>query len=217
MDGDGIKHIVEAALLTADEPVSVDRLVKLFGNGELPPEKPRQAVREALGAIGREIHGRGYELVQVASGFRFQIRQELSPWVGRLFEQRPPRYSRALLETLALIVYRQPVTRGEVEDVRGVSVAPSIMRALLDRGWIRAVGKREAPGRPTMYGTTPAFLDYFNLKSLNELPPLADVKAFVEPLLTTADEDQPPPPPPELPEPGPAPVTEVARAPTSDN
>jgi len=207
-----VKRIVEAALLAADEPVSVERLAALFTEAELAaatqdaseapsaaPEdaspqpdpasaplaskSPRAVVRAVLAEIEREAEGRGYELAHVASGYRFQVRQELSPWVSRLFDERPPRYSRALLETLALIAYRQPITRGEVEDVRGVSVSASIMRTLLERGWIRAVGQRETPGRPTMYGTTRAFLDYFNLRSLSELPPLDEIKSLIEPAL----------------------------------
>lgn len=201
MNGEQMRRIVEAALFAADEPVSIDRLVGLFTAAELqaaqtdaaeveataeetstadakpPAPAPRALVREALAAIERETEGRGYELAQVASGYRFQVRQALSPWVSRLFAERPPRYSRALLETLALIVYRQPITRGEVEEVRGVAISASIMRTLLERGWIRAVGQRETPGRPTMYGTTRAFLDYFNLRSLGELPPLEEIKS----------------------------------------
>ena len=115
----------------------------------------------------------------MASGYRFQVRQEFSPWVSRLFDERPPRYSRALLETLALIVYRQPVTRGDIEQVRGVAVSSSIMRTLSERGWIQAVGQRETPGRPTLYGTTRRFLDDFNLSSLDELPPFEDLQSFV--------------------------------------
>ena len=195
-----VKRIVEAALLAAGEPVRLDRLVGLFTEAELLAAQedaadgqaagavnPRALVREALAAIEQEAEGRGYELAQVASGYRFQVRQELGPWVSRLFEERPPRYSRALLETLALIVYRQPITRGEVEDVRGVAVSASIMRTLLERGWIRAVGQRETPGRPTMYGTTRAFLDYFNLRSLSELPPLDEIKSLMAPALEETD------------------------------
>lgn len=203
MNREQMRRIVEAALFAADEPVSIDRLVGLFTEAELqaaqtdaaeveataeetstadakpPAPAPRALVREALAAIEREAEGRGYELAQVASGYRFQVRQALSPWVSRLFAERPPRYSRALLETLALIVYRQPITRGEVEEVRGVAVSASIMRTLLERGWIRAVGQRETPGRPTMYGTTRAFLDYFNLRSLGELPPLEEIRSVL--------------------------------------
>ena len=186
MTPEQVKRIVEAALLAAGEALDVDRLTRLFGTEELL-ENPRQAVREALAALDREASQRAYELVRVASGFRLQVRQEFSPWVNRLFEERPPRYSRALLETLALIVYRQPVTRGDIEEVRGVAVSASIMRTLLERGWIRAVGQRETPGRPTLYGTTRTFLDYFNLKSLEELPPLAEIQALIEPALVDED------------------------------
>lgn len=199
MDREQLKRVIEGALLAADEPVSADRLAGLFTQSELtavadapnddgaaqppPQSSPRAVVLQALRAIAEETRGRGYELAHVASGYRFQVRQELSPWVSRLFSERPPRYSRALLETLALIVYRQPITRGEVEEVRGVAVSASIMRTLLERGWIRAIGQRETPGRPTMYGTTRAFLDYFNLRSLSELPPLEALKSLIQPKL----------------------------------
>lgn len=188
MPPEQIKRIVEAVLLAAGEALEIDRLVGLFGAGELP-ENPRQAVRDALATLEAEAQQRGYEVVRVASGYRLQVRQEFSAWVNRLFEERSPRYSRALLETLALIVYRQPVTRGDIEQVRGVAVSPSIVRTLLERGWIRAVGQRETPGRPTMYGTTRAFLDYFNLRSLEELPPLGDIKALIEPMLADQQDD----------------------------
>ncbi len=176
MSPDEVRRVVEAALLTADEPLSVNRLVSLFAEDELPAEN-RGLVREALAAIRQDSSEHVFEVAQVASGYRLQVKQEFAPWVSRLFAERPPRYSRALLETLALIVYWQPVTRGDIEAVRGVTVSPSIMRTLLDRGWIRAVGQRETPGRPTMYGTTRAFLDYFNLKSLDELPPFEEVRS----------------------------------------
>ena len=191
MTPEEIKRIVEAALLAAGRALSVDQLASLFDEHELP-ENPRQAIRDALTALEDETQERGFEVVRVASGYRLQVRQEFGQRVNRLFEERPPRYSRALLETLALIAYRQPVTRGDIEDVRGVTVAPSIMRTLLERGWIRTVGQRETPGRPTMYGTTRAFLDYFNLRSLDELPPLAEIKALIEPVLTDelADADE---------------------------
>ncbi len=187
-----VERIVEAALLAAGEPLSIDRLIGLFGKDELPSEDPRGALRQALHALDAKTQGRAFELARVASGFRLQVREEFGAWVGRLFEQRPPRYSRALLETLALIVYRQPVTRGDIEEVRGVSVSHSIMRTLLEHGWIRAVGQRETPGRPTMYGTTRAFLDYFNLKSLDDLPPLAEIQSLIEPRLSD-DATAPPP------------------------
>ena len=184
-----VKRIVEAALMAAQEPLSVDRLFKLFRRGELHSEQGRQQIREALQELRQEAAGRGWELKQLASGYRFQVPAELAEWVSRLWEEKPPRYSRALLETLALIAYKQPATRGDIERVRGVAVSQNIMRTLLERGWIRVVGQREAPGRPNMYGTTRAFLDYFNLQALDELPPLAEIKAMIEPLAT--DEEAP--------------------------
>ena len=199
MGPDHVQRVVEAALFAAVEPVSVDRLVGLFTADELAAgvadnadetsvgeaTSPRAVVRDALAAIEAEAEGHGYQLTRVASGYRFQVRAELSPWVNRLFRERPPSYSRALLETLALIAYRQPITRAEVTDVRGVPVSASIMRTLLERGWVRAVGQRETPGRPTMYGTTRAFLDYFNLRSLSELPPMEKTESV--PLMAPAD------------------------------
>lgn len=187
-----IERVLEAVLLAAAEPVSIDRLMALFRPGELPEGDPRQAVRTALNEIEYALDGRGYELKRVASGYRFQVRQGMSPWVSRLFEEKPPRYSRALLETLALIAYRQPATRGDIEAVRGVSVSQNIMRSLLERGWIRVVGQRDVPGRPALYATTRAFLDYFNLRSLDELPPLAEIRALVEPHVE-AEPDAPAP------------------------
>jgi segregation and condensation protein B len=182
-DPSKLKQIIEAALLAADEPLSVDRLVKLFKRGEVDRETIRADVREALQTLGEEADGRGYELKRVASGYRYQVRQELSVWISRLWDEKPPRYTRALLETLALVAYKQPVTRGDIEQVRGVSVSQNIMRTLLERGWIRVVGQREVPGRPAMYGTTKAFLDYFDLKSLDQLPPLAEIRELIEPLV----------------------------------
>ena len=201
MPGEQIRRIVEAALLASPEPLRVGRLVNVFAADELPADNPHAAIRTALAAIAENAEGRGYELVEVASGFRLQVRRELGPWIQRLFEERPPRYSRALLETLALIVYRQPATRGDIEQVRGVHVSPSIMRTLLERGWIRAVGQRETPGRPTMYGTTRTFLDDFNLQSLDELPPLDEIRSLIEP-----------PPDAETDEPRPRPVPRLAAA-----
>ena len=178
-----IRRIVEAALLVAGEPLNEERLLRLFASGELPAAGGREALRAALANIAAGAEGHAFELVRTASGHRLQVRQALAAWTGRVFEERPPRYSRALLETLALIVYQQPVTRGDIEQVRGVAVSASIMRTLLERGWIRAVGQRETPGRPTMYGTTRALLDYFNLKSLDELPPLDEIRDLIEPQL----------------------------------
>jgi len=175
-----LKQILEAALLASDEPLSVERMARLFVHGELDSEEGRAQLRATLLELEADTVNRGYELVRVASGYRYQVRQSLAEWVGRLWEERPPRYSRALLETLALIAYRQPVTRGDIEDLRGVSVSPNIMRTLQERDWIRVVGEREAPGRPALYGTTRAFLDYFNLRSLDQLPPLPEIRALLE-------------------------------------
>lgn len=186
-----IEQALEAILLAAEEPVSIDRMINLFDPGDLPEGSPRQAIRTALGEIEYALEGHGYELKQVASGYRFQIRQSMSSWVSRLRETRPPRFSRALMETLALIAYKQPATRGDIEAVRGVSVSPNIMRTLLERGWISVVGQRAVPGRPTLYGTTRAFLDYFNLKSLDELPPLSEIRALVDPHVAETDESTP--------------------------
>lgn len=186
IDQTKLRQIIEAALLAADEPLSLERLARLFAHGELDSEEGRAQLRSALEELEADTVGRGYELVRVASGYRFQVRQELSEWIGRLWEERPPRYSRALLETLALIAYRQPVTRGDIEDLRGVAVSQNIMRTLLERDWIRVVGEREAPGRPSLYGTTRAFLDYFNLRSLDQLPPLPEIRALLEDAVTAA-------------------------------
>ena len=183
-----IEQALEAVLLAAEEPVSIDKMVSLFDPGDLPEGGPRQAIRTALSEIEYALEGHGYELKRVASGYRFQIRQSMSPWVRRLRETRPPRFSRALMETLALIAYNQPATRGDIEAVRGVSVSPNIMRTLLERGWIGVLGQRAVPGRPTLYGTTRAFLDYFNLKSLDELPPLSEIRALVDPHVTEDDD-----------------------------
>ena len=177
-----LRQVLEAALMAADEPLSVNRLAALLRAEEGDAEQARQQVREALNQLAEGAADHGYELKQVATGYRFQIRQELSPWVSRLWEEKPPRYSRALLETLALIVYKQPVTRADIEHIRGVGVSQSIMRTLLERGWIRVLGQREVPGRPNLYGSTRAFLDYFNLKSLNELPSLEEIEKLIEPL-----------------------------------
>lgn len=174
MNAEQIKQIVEAALLAAGRPLNLDQLIAVFGDDSVQPE--RDAVRAALAALAEDYEGRAIEVVQVASGWRVQVRAGLSEWVGRLWEERPTRYSRALLETLALVAYRQPITRGEIEDVRGVTVSTSIMKTLLEREWVRIVGHRDVPGRPALYGTTREFLDYFGLKSLDELPTLAELR-----------------------------------------
>jgi segregation and condensation protein B len=167
-----LKQIVEGAILAADKPLSIDQMISLFEQ-----DQPARAdVREALDEIGQECEGRGFELKQVASGYRFQVRQDYGEWVGRLWDERPPRYSRALLETLALIAYKQPITRGDIEEIRGVAVSTNIMRSLLEREWVRVVGHRDVPGRPAIYATTRTFLDYFDLSSLDELPTLSEIK-----------------------------------------
>ena len=182
-----IAQIVEAALLASEGPLTVDNLFRLFALGELDEEDGRKQIRTALETLQDACDDRGVTLQKVSSGYRYQTRQDLSPWVSRLWEEKPPRYTRALLETLALVAYKQPVTRGDIEQVRGVSVSQNIMRTLLERDWIRVVGQREAPGRPSMYGTTKAFLDYFNLNKLEELPPLDEIKAMIEPTLVADD------------------------------
>jgi segregation and condensation protein B len=168
-----IKDIIEAALLCADQPLGLDRLAGLFDEDTRPAQ---EEVKTALATLAQEWVGRTLELKQVGSGYRLQVRQEYAPWVGRLAEERAPRYSRALLETLALIVYRQPITRAGIEEIRGVSVSTHIIKTLLEREWIRIVGYRDVPGKPALYGTTRKFLDYFNIQSLSELPALADIK-----------------------------------------
>ena len=178
-----IAQVIEAALLAAESPLTVDNLFRLFSVGELDEDEGRKQVRSAIESLQTDCAQRGVVLQKVASGYRYQTRQELSAWVSRLWEEKPPRYTRALLETLALIAYKQPVTRGDIEQVRGVSVSQNIMRTLLERDWIRVVGQREAPGRPSMYGTTKAFLDYFDLAKLEDLPPLEEIKAMIEPAL----------------------------------
>jgi len=175
MSVSSIKKIVEAVLLAAGKPLTVDQLLGVFGDDEKPE---RNEIRDAISALQDEYEGRCTELVQVASGWRVQVRQEMEPWVSRLIEEKPARYTRALLETLALVAYRQPITRGEIEDIRGVSVSTSIMKTLQEREWVRIVGHRDVPGHPAMYGTTRQFLDYFNLKGLDDLPTLMELRDF---------------------------------------
>lgn len=170
-----LDEILEAALLAAGEPLPVERLEGLFDEHECPP---RRELRDALDALGNRLENSALELIETASGYQVRIRQRLSPWVSRLWDERPQRYSRALLETLALIAYRQPVTRGDIEEVRGVAVSSSIMRTLSERGWIRVVGHRDVPGRPAVYATTRQFLDDFGLKTLDALPPMHELKEF---------------------------------------
>mgnify|MGYP001596217206 FL=1 len=167
-----LKQIIEGAILAADQPLSIDLMIHLFEHE--PPT--RAEVREALATITEECDGKGFELKEVASGYRFQVKTEYGQWVSRLWDERPPRYTRALLETLALIAYKQPITRGDIEEIRGVTVSTNIMRTLLEREWIRVVGHRDVPGKPAIYATTKSFLDYFNLSSLDELPTLSEIK-----------------------------------------
>lgn len=173
MDNEQVKYIVEAALLAAGRPLDLNQLQSLFGEDHPPA---RDDVRAAILSLQEDYASRGIALQEVASGYRVQVRTSMSAWLSRLWEERAPRYSRALMETLAIIAYRQPVTRGDVEDIRGVGVTTNIMRSLLERNWIRVVGFRDVPGKPAIYGTTREFLDYFGLKKLDELPPLADLK-----------------------------------------
>lgn len=175
MEINQIKNIVEAALLSASQPQTLPQLGVLFTDDD---GVSHDALAQALDALREDCDGRGVELVEVASGYRYQVRQEAHPWVARMWTERPSRYSRALLETLSLIAYRQPITRGEIEQIRGVVVSTNIVKTLEEREWIRVVGHRDAPGKPALFGTTRGFLDYFNLKSLDELPPLAEIRDF---------------------------------------
>ncbi len=168
-----LQRILEGALLASGKPLTVQQLGDLFAEDERPDN---EQIRAVLEDIGNESSGRGFELVQVASGFRFQVIQDIAPWVSRLWEEKPQRYSRALLETLALIAYRQPITRGDIENIRGVSVSSHIIKTLLEREWVRVVGHKDVPGRPAMFATTRKFLDYFNMKSLEQLPSLAEIR-----------------------------------------
>lgn len=168
-----LKHIIEAALLAAEEPLTRDRLASLFEDDERPSNAE---IGKALEAIDEDCADRGVELREVASGWRFQVKEDFQDWIARLWTERPQKYTRATLETLALIAYRQPITRGEIESVRGVSLSSTIIRTLQEREWIRIVGHRDMPGKPALFGTTKGFLDYFGLKSLDELPTLAEIR-----------------------------------------
>ena len=168
-----LQALLEAILLAAAKPLTEEQLLNLFEEEERPSI---DVLREALGDLQNACEMRGIELIEVASGYRFQVKQKWVPWVSKLWDEKPQKYSRALLETLALIAYRQPITRGEIEDIRGVAVSTSIFKTLLeDREWIRMVGHKEVPGRPALFATTKGFLDYFGLKSLQELPSLPDI------------------------------------------
>lgn len=172
-----LKRILEAALLAAAQPLSLPQLSALFVEAEIPGHDD---LARALEQLALDCADRGIELKEVASGFRYQVRQDVNAWVARLWTERQTKYSRALLETLALIAYRQPITRGEIEQIRGVAVSTNIVKTLEEREWIRVVGYRDVPGKPELFGTTKSFLDYFNLKSLDELPPLAEIRDVEE-------------------------------------
>lgn len=172
-----LKNVVEAALLAAARPVSVAELLQIVDESSRPTAKEMRAVLDALAA---DYEGRGVQIRETATGFRFQVRTEFALEVSRLWPDRPRKYSRALLETIALIAYRQPITRAEIENVRGVAVNPEIVKTLMERNWVRVVGHRDVPGHPELLGTTTEFLDYFSLKSIEDLPPLADLKSLTE-------------------------------------
>ncbi|MBC8651040.1 SMC-Scp complex subunit ScpB [Pseudomonas sp. MTM4] len=189
-DPKDLASLLEAFLLASGKPMSIERMSELFDEAERPSPS---LLRKALGVLEKSCKDRAFELKEVASGYRLQVRERFSPWVGRLWEERPQRYSRALLETLVLIAYRQPITRGEIEDVRGVAVNSQIVKTLLEREWVRVVGHRDVPGRPAMFATTRQFLDHFNLKSLDELPPLAVLREM-EPAPLPVDVEEAPVP-----------------------
>jgi segregation and condensation protein B len=174
MDETELKHVVEAALLAAGRPLTLERLQEIFAAKGGDPD--RATLKRALEALSKDYEGRGIELKEVSTGYRVQVKRSMADWLQPLWEERAPRYTRALLETLALVAYRQPITRAEIEDVRGVVVSTNIVRTLLERSWIRVVGYRDVPGKPAMFGTTKEFLDYFGLKKLEELPTLAEIK-----------------------------------------
>lgn len=178
---DDLKRVLEAALLVAVEPLSLTELKRMFEQNESDSGLSNDALRRALDELRVDWQDRGVELVQVADGWRFQTRAEMQPWLTRLKNEKPPRYSRAVLETLAIIAYRQPVTRGDIEDIRGVAVNPNIIKTLEERGWIEAIGHRDVPGRPALFGTTGHFLSDLNLRVLSELPPLDELGTLVTP------------------------------------
>jgi segregation and condensation protein B len=175
-----LKPIIEAALLASSQPMTIHQLGDLFNETD---EVGHELVARALESLAGDCTGRGVELKEVASGFRYQVRQEVHPWISRMWTEKPSRYSRALLETLALIAYRQPITRPEIEQIRGVVVSSNIIKTMEEREWIRVVGYRDVPGKPALFGTTRAFLDYFNLKSLDQLPPLSEIRDMEDPQL----------------------------------
>ncbi|WP_346775253.1 SMC-Scp complex subunit ScpB [Wenzhouxiangella sp. XN79A] len=190
MDPDKLKQYVEAALLAAGQPMTLAQLNGLFDEDEQPGHS---LLRQSLAALDAELEGRAVELVEVAGGYRLQVRQKLMPVISKMWAEKPPKYSRALLETLAIIAYRQPITRGEIEQIRGVSLSANILKTLQEREWIKTVGHRDVPGKPELLGTTREFLDYFNLKGLDDLPTLAEIRDLdnLEPELQLADPDRP--------------------------
>lgn len=180
MQIDLLKPVIEAALLASSQPMTMHQLGDLFGEAD---DVNHEQIARTLEALVDDCEGRGIELKQVASGFRYQVRQDVHPWISRMWRERPSRYSRALMETLALIAYRQPITRPEIEQIRGVVVSSNIIKTMEEREWIRVVGHRDVPGKPALFGTTRAFLDYFNLKSLDQLPPLSEIRDLEDPQL----------------------------------
>lgn len=173
-----LKPVIEAALLASSQPMTIHQLGDLFNEAD---DVAQEHIAKALEALAEDCQGRGVELKEVASGFRYQVRQDVHPWISRMWTEKPSRYSRALLETLALIAYRQPITRPEIEQIRGVVVSSNIIKTMEEREWIRVVGYRDVPGKPALFGTTRAFLDYFNLKSLDQLPPLSEIRDMEDP------------------------------------
>ena len=188
MQIDQLKPIIEAALLASTQPMTVQQMGDLFNEDE---NVSSQQIAQALELLAGDCAGRGIELKEVASGFRYQVRQDVHPWISRMWTERPSRYSRALLETLALIAYRQPITRPEIEQIRGVVVSTNIIKTMEEREWIRVVGHRDVPGKPALFGTTRAFLDYFNLKSLDQLPPLSEIRDMEDPQMRFMPEPLP--------------------------
>ncbi len=195
MDDNEIKYFIESALLAAGRPLNIDQLQNLFDDASMPE---KSQLRQSISSLLDDYADRGMTIAEVASGFRLQLKGEMADRLKKLWDERPPRYSRALFETLALIAYRQPMTRGEIEEIRGVAVSTNIVRSLLEREWIRVVGHRDVPGRPAMFGTTKMFLDYFGLKKLDDLPPLADLSDWeslrVQLNLPAVEEDEEPEP-----------------------
>ena len=188
MQTDQLKPIIEAALLASSQPMTVHQLGDLFNETD---DVSSERIARALEALANDCEGRGVELKEVASGFRYQVRQDVHEWISRMWTEKPSRYSRALLETLSLIAYRQPITRPEIEQIRGVVVSSNIIKTMEEREWIRVVGYRDVPGKPALFGTTRAFLDYFNLKSLDQLPPLSEIRDMEDPQLRFEQEPLP--------------------------